>query len=405
MSVAVVVLEERLRHLAGLPFTAWAVSSVALALVCWLGLRQLATAIAREWLLVALSLVAIALVASTWLALAWLLLAVAFRAVVESGISRPLVVVGTTGLLAGVVVLPVVALPWLVAQGGHVLALTAFASNMALLRLWAYAADRWRGLLPPLPLRRYLVAVLFFPTFVNGPVEVARALPEAWPVPSWEDLAIGLRRIARGCMLMVLVGLLFPPGWTAVLAQGPGAGPLQLWAWAALLYLWFFASFGAWSEVAIGLGRLCGRVVQENFLRPWQAVGVSDFWRRWHVSLGLWLRAYVYVPLGGRHRWRRRNVLLVFAVSAAWHVWGTVKLLGLGYYPPLAWAGLGIWAAAHALAVAFAPRPTADPWGLWRVATCAFVAWAWIPFFLPASVPPLAALGMLVRMLVPWCGG
>lgn len=393
---------ERLSHLAALPFTGWTAIGLPLALASWVALRRLPTPAAREWWLAAVSVLAIACWTSARLAVAWIAFGMAFRAVAEARCPPGLRMAALGALVVAGVALPVAGIPWLVAQGGHAHALTAFASNVALLRLWAYAADRRRGGLTALPLRRYLVSVFFFPTFVNGPIEVARSLPRAWPVPSRADLVAGLRRVFAGGLLMVLVVLLFPPGWTSSLAHGPTASPGRLWLWAAMLWAWFFLSFAAWSEVAIGLGRLCGRTVQENFDRPWCARDVAEFWRRWHISLGLWLRDYVYVPLGGGRACRVRNVFAVFAVSAAWHVWGTTKLLGLGLYPPAAWSGLALWGAVHALAVAFAPRPTADPTGLWRLATAAFVSWAWIPFFLPASVPPLAGVRMLLRMLFPW---
>lgn len=401
MSV-VPLLGQRLSHLLALPFSAWTMLGLALALVCWVVLRRLPTSAARERWLAGASLLAVALATSAWLALAWLAFALTFRTATEAPWPSGLRWLAVGALLATGVLVPIIAIPWLAAQPGHAHALTAFASNVALLRFWAYAVDRHRRRVPVAPLRRYLVATFFFPTFVNGPVEAARALPESWPVPTRRDLAIGLRRVLLGSLLMVAVVLLFPAGWTSVLTEGPTAPAGRLWSWAAALWVWFFLSFAAWSEVAIGLGRLCGRTVQENFDHPWRALGVADFWRRWHISLGLWLRDYVYIPLGGGRARRVRNVLVVFAVSAAWHVWGTTKLVGLGFYPPRAWGGLALWGLVHTLAVAFAPRPRADPTGLWRLATFAFVSWAWIPFFLPASVPPAAGVRMLLRMLLPW---
>ena len=168
-----------------------------------------------------------------------------------------------------------------------------------------------------------------------------------------------------------------------------------------LLYVWFYLSFSAWSDVAIGLARLCGRTVRENFDRPWDATDPADFWRRWHVSFGVWLRDHVYIPLGGNRRHRTLNVVAVFAVSAAWHVWGTLKLLGFGFYPPRAWIGFFVWGALHALAVVAWPRPGAERATLSRVATFLFAALAWMPFFAPPDVGWAGMARMLARMLVP----
>src|SRR5207237_844277 len=104
----------------------------------------------------------------------------------------------------------------------------------------------------------------------------------------------------------------------AGLAGGAEAPTGRIWLWGALLYAWFYLSFSAWSDVAIGVGALCGRRVQENFAYPWAAIDPADFWRRWHISLGLWLRDYVYIPLVGNRRHRGANVLAPFGVSAAW---------------------------------------------------------------------------------------
>jgi alginate O-acetyltransferase complex protein AlgI len=182
----------------------------------------------------------------------------------------------------------------------------------------------------------------------------------------------------------------------------------QLWLWAVRLYVWFYLSFSAWTEVSIGLARLCGRRdVIENFDQPWLAQDPGDFWRRWHVSFGVWLRNQVYIPLGGNRRHRIGNVAAVFAVSAAWHVWGSLKLLGFGYYPPHAWIGFAVWGLLHAVAVTLAGgRASRSPRGgvalaAARLATFLFAALAWVPFFTPAGVSWRGMARMLARMVLP----
>jgi alginate O-acetyltransferase complex protein AlgI len=241
---------------------------------------------------------------------------------------------------------------------------------------------------------------------VNGPVETTRDLAtETW-AGSDGDLGAGLARVGRGVAKGVFLSLVLPVDWMQWLAAGPTASPARLWGLAVLLWVWFYLGFSAWTDVSIGLGRLCGRTVRENFDRPWLATDPGDFWRRWHVSFGRWLRDFVYVPLGGNRRHRAVNVLVVFLVSAAWHVWGTLKLIGFGYFPPLAWAGLFLWGLLHAAAVIVAGRrreePAAAAASIARGATFAFAAFAWVPFFAPASIPPAELLRMLARMLCPW---
>jgi hypothetical protein len=214
--------------------------------------------------------------------------------------------------------------------------------------------------------RRFLLAVVFFPTVVNGPIETPHAFARNWEEPA---LVPALLRVARGVGKLVLVAFLFAPGWTGGLAFAGLESTPRLWLWGIRLYVWFYLGFSGWSDVAIGLARASGRVVPENFDRPWLARDPAEFWRRWHVSLGVWLRDYVYVPLGGRRR-RALNVLLTFLVSAAWHIWGSVKLLGLGFFGPHAWDGFLLWGLLNALGV-LASRPVAS-WhagggGAWRL--------------------------------------
>jgi hypothetical protein len=395
----------RLEHLAGLPFTTFVVVAVPAALVAGALVRGLVTERAREWLLVAVSLAVIALLCGPSVTAIGVAYALGLRVVVETMPARAAKTLAAAAFSAAFVAAPV----WFIAElgtaGRQVREFTAFATNVGVLRFWAWAWDRRQGGAPE-SVSRYLLAMLFFPTFVNGPIEAPRSFAGAWRAPDAADLRAGVARVAAGVAKLLVVGLALEPGWTRVLEGAPGAPAWRLWAWGALLYGWFYLSFAAWSDVAIGIGRLLGRRVQENFDRPWMAQDPGDFWRRWHVSLGLWLRDYVYIPLGGNRRHRALNVLAVFGVSAVWHVWGTLKLLGFGYFPVQAWGGFLLWGLLHAAGVvllagrgAAATSPAART--ATRFATTAFAAWAWVPFFIPASVSFGQTVRVLARMLVP----
>jgi|SRR5688572_3790821 hypothetical protein len=395
----------RVEHLWSLPFTTFVLVGLAAALLAGHAIARAERGDLREWLLVAASFCVLTVLCGPVVAVILVGYAIALRAMVLA-LPTP----GTRTLAAAIATLafvaaPVVYIGELGDAGRQVREFTAFATNVAVLRFWAWAWERRRhdGRLEPWS--RYLVATFFFPTFVNGPIEPPRSFDGSWPRPDRGDLGTGLARVAAGVAKLVLVGLALEPGWTRVLADGPGAPAWRLWWWGALLYAWFYLSFSAWTDVAVGLARICGRRVQENFDRPWLAADPSDFWRRWHVSLGLWLRDYVYIPLGGNRRHRALNVLVVFLVSAAWHVWGTLKLLGFGYFPPAAWGGFVVWGLVHGLGVVALGRRARAPEGAVlpaaRLATFAFAAWAWVPFFVPASVSLGQCLRMLARMLVP----
>jgi alginate O-acetyltransferase complex protein AlgI len=95
-------------------------------------------------------------------------------------------------------------------------------------------------------------------------------------------------------------------------------------AWVGVLAytVQIYFDFSGYSDMAIGLARMFGLRFPENFNRPYSAVSMTDFWRRWHMTLSRWFRDYVYIPLGGSRGSRRqtvRNLLFVFALTGAWH--------------------------------------------------------------------------------------
>jgi alginate O-acetyltransferase complex protein AlgI len=397
-------LAARVANLRGILFTEVTLAGLALALGLVAVGRWLSDE-ARERLVVAASLAVVVWCAGpapTLVLVGW---ALAFVAVAELGAERLVARVAAGLLLAALVAGPVLAIGTLGAPR-HAREFVAFGTNMVLLRAIAWARARWRAEVPRLPVGRLFLAFFFFPTFVNGPIEPAAALVRALDAPAARDVRAGLARVASGVVRIVAAALLMPLEGPAALGQGAELPALVLWAWALRLYVWFYLSFSAWTDVSIGLARLCGRRdVIENFDRPWLATDPADFWRRWHVSLGVWLRDVVYIPLGGNRRHRTLNVVAVFAVSAAWHVWGTLKLLGFGYYPVRAWIGFATWGLLHAVAVSAVrrlPPATGPALAVRRVLTFLFAAFAWVPFFTPSGVSWSGMLRMLGRMLVPF---
>lgn len=399
-------LARRASHLGSLLFTEFTVVGLLVALLVWWAGGRARTPAARERVLLGASVAVLWWFGSLVIAAAWVLYAVAFHAAVDRCRHRwP-----AGALLAAMIVLPVVAIAPLGAEGAHARPFTAFATNMAVLRLWGYAWDRWRGGAAPEPLGRFLLAMLFFPTFVNGPIEVPRQFASGWGgLERRTALRDGAARVALGAAKLTAVAFALPPDWTSVLATAGDAPPHVLWAWSLLLYVWFFLSFSAWSDVGVGLGLVCGHRVPENFDRPWMARDPADFWRRWHVSLGVWLRDYVYIPLGGRRRHRALNVLVTFLVSAAWHVWGSLKLLGFGFFPVHAWDGLLVWGclnAAGVLAAGAIGRGVGAAGAAGRAAaqagTFLFASLCWLAFFLPPAISCRTYLAMVGRMLWPF---
>jgi len=391
------------RHLLSLLFTHWTAAGVVLAVVTWAVARQVRDERSREHVLLGASVAALVVLCPLPVALALVAFVLLHWAAVELP-PAPLGTAAALGLLVALVVAPVWWIDWTGGFGLRVRELVAFATNVVWLRCWAYLLDRRRGA-PRLAPARFLLANVFFPTMVQGPIETAHAFGRRWEPPA---LLPGLARVARGFAKLVVVEALFEPGWTGGLAFAGLESAPRLWLWAFRLYVWFYLVFSGWTDVGIGLARCCGRVVPENFDRPWLARDPAEFWRRWHVSLGVWLRDYVYIPLGGNRRRWALNVALTFLVSASWHIWGSVKFLGMGLFGPHAWDGFLLWGLLHAIGV-LASRPVAAWYArgggrvaVARVATFLFASWCWIPFFMSAGVTLETCLHMLTRMLWPF---
>ena len=382
----------------------------------------------RAWALVAASWGSMALLGSTGLAV----LAVGYAMVLHLVVERVTGRIGTIlawALLAALAVYPLL-LPSdvLIGNASDMAEFWAFATNVWWLRCVAYVVDRRAHGLPARPLHEFLTATLFFPTFVNGPIETTEQLYAhrgvGPAVDDWDQLRAYAKRIP-GCVgrfglgvakVLVATFYLGLDNETVFATSGTSFGHVRLWLWAAELYLTFYVVFSGWTDVAIALGRLVGFDVGENFDAPWRARSVGEFWRRWHMSFGLWLRRYVYIPLGGNRGHASRNVLLTFLASGLWHVWGAWKVLGIEGYPPLAWTGFLVWGLLNGLGQIagrqWSTHPDLAGARAWveqqvpaavrdrsnQVMAFAFVSLAWIPFFLPPWLDPATFWRILLRM-------
>lgn len=165
--------------------------------------------------------------------------------------------------------------------------------------------------------------VAMFPQLIAGPIvrysDIASQLEHR--THSLADVAAGARRFVLGLGKKVLLANVFFELITAFKASSDRS-VLFYWLYAAACVLNIYFDFSGYSDMAIGLGRMFGFHFLENFNYPYISLSVTEFWRRWHISLSTWFRDYVYIPLGGnrvsRGKWVR-NILVVWGLTGLWH--------------------------------------------------------------------------------------
>jgi len=188
-----------------------------------------------------------------------------------------------------------------------------------------YVVDVHRGVSrPALSVQDYLLYVFLFPKLLAGPIiKYHDIAPQLIDRPRrLDDVGAGLTRFAIGLAKKVL--LADPMGELAdmVFAPGEAIGFRLAWLGAIAYALQIFFDFSGYSDMAIGLARMMGFRLMENFVRPYLAIGFGDFWRRWHISLSTWIRDYLYIPLGGDRVSTPRlylNLWICFLASGLWH--------------------------------------------------------------------------------------
>lgn len=205
----------------------------------------------------------------------------------------------------------------------------------------AYLADIYRGITSgEISFFNYMNYLMFFPKIGSGPItryEDVRYELES-PYLDSEKIQSGLGIFIVGLAYKVLLADRIGPLWYE--AQSIGYESLSAaYAWlAAIAYsMRLYFDFHGYSLMAIGLGKMLGITLPENFRDPYMARGVRDFYRRWHITLGTWFRDYVYIPLGGSRKGEMRtilNLLVVWLLTGLWHgeslnflLWGGILFL------------------------------------------------------------------------------
>ena len=167
--------------------------------------------------------------------------------------------------------------------------------------------------------------VALFPQLIAGPIVRYKDIADqlAFRAGGTEQFASGVRRFTVGLAKKVLIANNVGALWDLYAAKAPGElSVLGAWLGSAAFALQIYFDFSGYSDMAIGLGRMLGFEFLENFNYPYLSRSVTEFWRRWHMSLGTWFRDYVYIPLGGNRAGLARqllNILIVWALTGFWH--------------------------------------------------------------------------------------
>ena len=231
----------------------------------------------------------------------------------------------------------------------------AFGANFDLLKLalpigisfytfqaMSYTIDVYRG---DVKVQRNIIDfgmyITMFPQLIAGPIvryaDVEEQLHERRVTA--QDFSEGAMRFVVGLGKKVLLANQIGALWSEIYALGGSSSALMAWLGAIAFTFQIYFDFSGYSDMAIGLGRMFGFKFPENFRYPYQSVSITDFWRRWHITLSTWFREYLYIPLGGNRRGFARqalNLLIVWTLTGFWHGAGwNFVLWGLYYFAVL----------------------------------------------------------------------
>jgi alginate O-acetyltransferase complex protein AlgI len=192
---------------------------------------------------------------------------------------------------------------------------------------------------------RYAMFVTYFPELVAGPIVRASVfLPQMTRSlrPSWPRAWVGAQAILLGLTKKLVIADRLAPFVDSVFAAPANFSSATVVSAVIAYSFQIYCDFSGYSDIAIGVSRIIGYDLPENFNMPYAATSITDFWRRWHMTLSQWLRDYLYVPLGGNRKGKLRtyiNLFLTMLLGGLWHganwtfvFWGFLHGLGLAVH-------------------------------------------------------------------------
>tara|TARA_B110000467_G_scaffold112526_1_gene102969 strand:- start:1728 stop:2759 length:1032 start_codon:yes stop_codon:yes gene_type:complete len=205
----------------------------------------------------------------------------------------------------------------------------------------SYSLDIYYGKLKPTKdFISFASFVSFFPQLVAGPIEKARDLLPQFFIKRefiYKTVVDGLRQILWGFVKKILIADQCSETVNIIFNNSYNYQGSTLLLGAFLFSFQIYGDFSGYSDIAIGTARLFGFNLKKNFSYPYFSRDIGEFWRRWHISLSMWFRDYLYIPLGGSKgsKWLSiRNIFIIFLVSSFWHganwtfiMWGLIHAL------------------------------------------------------------------------------
>ena len=207
-------------------------------------------------------------------------------------------------------------------------------------QILTYVIDVYRGKVPAQKsFAKLLLYICCFHQLIAGPIvryeDIANEIENRYATA--EDITCGIKRFIIGFSKKVLLANMCGQAATEIL-NGDLSTTTVVCAWYGIIMytLQIYFDFSAYSDMAIGMGRMCGVHYHENFNYPYMAKSVTEFWRRWHMSLSFFFRDYVYIPLGGNRKHQILNLFIVWFLTGMWHgaswnfiIWGLYYLMFL----------------------------------------------------------------------------
>jgi alginate O-acetyltransferase complex protein AlgI len=238
--------------------------------------------------------------------------------------------------------------------------------------------------------------VTYFPELIAGPIVRASVfLPQMTRSlkPSGKRAIVGLELILLGVTKKLLIADRMAVLADAVFEHPHFFSPLTVASGVVAYSLQIYCDFSGYSDIAIGVSRIIGFDLPENFNMPYLSTSITEFWRRWHMTLSKWLRDYLYIPLGGNRGGRLRtyfNLLMTMLLGGLWHGANWTSVI---------WGGLhGLALAGHKLWIESSKGRYRMPRFLSWAATYVFVCFGWIFFRSPNFTTSAVILRKLVLL-------